>query len=124
MRRERVKAPKPRLQLEAMPLELVFNEDISGPDDESTYRHCVSTARAVATFGFLAHAKLSFVMRSIVMSAVVLPGTSWSQRHSISAAACDRRATQARHWLWEPYLWWSVGLLLSWYSAEQHDISA
>lgn len=94
MRRERVKVLKPRLQLKAPP-ELVFNEDISGPDDESTYRSaCRGTG---GRRGFLAHTKLSFVMRSIVMSAAVLPGTSLSQRHRISAAACDRRATHARH---------------------------
>ena len=43
-----------RLQLENVPLELVVNEDNGEPYDESTYRHWVSTARAVAVFGFLA----------------------------------------------------------------------
>lgn len=51
--RARVKALKPRLQLDAVPAELV-NEDNGGPYDESTFRHWVSTARAVAVFGFLA----------------------------------------------------------------------
>lgn len=37
-----------------MPLEFVVNEDNGRPYDESTYRHWVSTARAVAVFGFLA----------------------------------------------------------------------
>ncbi|MDA9512187.1 hypothetical protein XI04_03765 [Bradyrhizobium sp. CCBAU 11430] len=36
-----------------MPPELVVNEDNGEPYDESTYRHWVSTARAVAIFGFL-----------------------------------------------------------------------
>ncbi|QQO23461.1 hypothetical protein JJB98_27760 [Bradyrhizobium diazoefficiens] len=52
--RARVKALKPRLQLDAVPAELVVNEDNGEPYDESTYRHWVSTARAVAVFGFLA----------------------------------------------------------------------
>jgi hypothetical protein len=34
--------------------ELVVNEDNGEPYDESTYRHWVSTARAIAVFGFLA----------------------------------------------------------------------
>jgi hypothetical protein len=52
--RARIKALKLRLQLETVPLELVVNEDNGEPYDESTYRHWVSTARAVAVFGFLA----------------------------------------------------------------------
>jgi len=52
--RARVKALKLRLQLDAVPAELVVNEDNGEPYDESTYRHWVSTARAVAVFGFLA----------------------------------------------------------------------
>jgi hypothetical protein len=52
--RARVKALKLRLQLERIPVELVVNEDNGEPYDESTYRHWVSTARAVAVFGFLA----------------------------------------------------------------------
>jgi len=52
--RARVKALKLRLQLETVPLEFVVNEDNGEPYDESTYRHWVSTARAVAVFGFLA----------------------------------------------------------------------
>jgi hypothetical protein len=52
--RARIKALKLRLQLEKVPLELVVNEDNGEPYDESTYRHWVSTARAVAVFGFLA----------------------------------------------------------------------
>ncbi|ANW00235.1 hypothetical protein LMTR13_08685 [Bradyrhizobium icense] len=43
-----------RLQLETVPLELVVNEDDGEPYDDSTCRHRVSTARAVAVFGFLA----------------------------------------------------------------------
>ncbi|KJC52994.1 hypothetical protein UP09_01280 [Bradyrhizobium sp. LTSP885] len=43
-----------RLQLERLPPELVVNEDNGEPYDESTYRHWVSIARAVAVFGFLA----------------------------------------------------------------------
>jgi hypothetical protein len=54
MRRARVKALKLRLQLETVPVELVVKEDNGEPYDESTYRHWVSTARAVAVFGFLA----------------------------------------------------------------------
>jgi hypothetical protein len=54
MRRARVKALKLRLQLETVPPELVVNEDNGEPYDESTYRHWVSTARAIAVFGFLA----------------------------------------------------------------------
>jgi hypothetical protein len=54
MRRARVKSLKLRLQLEKVPLELVVNEDNGEPYDESTYRHWVSTARAIAVFGFLA----------------------------------------------------------------------
>jgi hypothetical protein len=50
----RIKALKLRLQLETVPLEFVVNEDNGEPYDESTYRHWVSTARAVAVFGFLA----------------------------------------------------------------------
>jgi hypothetical protein len=49
-----VKALKLRLQLETVPVELVVNEDNGEPYDESTYRHWVSTARAVTVFGFLA----------------------------------------------------------------------
>ena len=45
--RARIKALKLRLQLEKVPLELVVNEDNGEPYDESTYRHWVSTARAV-----------------------------------------------------------------------------
>ena len=52
--RARIKALKLRLQLETVPLEFVVNEDNGEPHDESTYRHWVSTARAVAVFGFLA----------------------------------------------------------------------
>jgi hypothetical protein len=52
--RARVKALKLRLQLETVPVELVVNEDNGEPYDESTYRHWVSTARAVTVFGFLA----------------------------------------------------------------------
>jgi len=52
--RARVKALKLRLQLETVPPELVVNEDNGEPYDESTYRHWVSTARAIAVFGFLA----------------------------------------------------------------------
>jgi hypothetical protein len=52
--RARIKALKLRLQLETVPLEFVVNEDNGKPYDESTYRHWVSTARAVAVFGFLA----------------------------------------------------------------------
>lgn len=52
--RPRVKALKLRLQPETVPVELVVNEDNGEPYDESTYRHWVSTARAVAVFGFLA----------------------------------------------------------------------
>jgi hypothetical protein len=52
--RARIKALKLRLQLETVPLEFVVNEDNGEPYDESTYRHWVSTARAVAVFGFLA----------------------------------------------------------------------
>ncbi|MET4418838.1 hypothetical protein [Bradyrhizobium sp. RT3a] len=52
--RARVKALKLRLQLDKVPPELVVNEDNGEPYDESTYRHWVSTARAVAIFGFLA----------------------------------------------------------------------
>src|SRR5216684_3795115 len=52
--RARVKALKLRLQLENVPLELIVNEDNGEPYDESTYRHWVSTARAVAVFGFFA----------------------------------------------------------------------
>ena len=52
--RARIKALKLRLQLERVPLELVVNEDNGEPYEESTYRHWVSTARAVAVFGFLA----------------------------------------------------------------------
>jgi hypothetical protein len=52
--RARIKALKLRLQLETVPLELVVNEDKGEPHDESTYRHWVSAARAVAVFGFLA----------------------------------------------------------------------
>ncbi|CUT14152.1 hypothetical protein BF49_5232 [Bradyrhizobium sp.] len=33
----------------------MVNEDNGEPYDESTYRHWVSTARAVVIFGFLAH---------------------------------------------------------------------
>ena len=54
MRRARVKALKLRLRLENVPLELVVNEDNGEPYDESTYRHWVSTGRAIAVFGFLA----------------------------------------------------------------------
>ena len=50
--RARVKALKLRLQLETVPIELVVNEDNGEPYDGSTYRHWVSTARAVAVFGF------------------------------------------------------------------------
>jgi hypothetical protein len=52
--RARIKALKLRLQLETIPLEFVVNEDNGEPYDESTYRHWVSTARAIAVFGFLA----------------------------------------------------------------------
>jgi hypothetical protein len=52
--RARVKALKLRLQLGAVPSELVINEDNGEPYDESTYRHWVSATRAVAVFGFLA----------------------------------------------------------------------
>jgi hypothetical protein len=52
--RARTKALKLRLRLETVPLEFVVNEDNGEPYDESTYRHWVSTARAVAVFGFLA----------------------------------------------------------------------
>ena len=52
--RVRVKALKLRLQLDKVPVELVINEDTGEPYDESTYRHWVSIARAVAVFGFLA----------------------------------------------------------------------
>ena len=48
--RARIKALKLRLQLETIPLEFVVNEDNGEPYDESTYRHWVSTARAVAVF--------------------------------------------------------------------------
>ncbi|WP_155253723.1 hypothetical protein [Bradyrhizobium japonicum] len=51
--RARVKELKLRLQLDRVPPELVVNEDNGEPYDESTYRHWVSTARAVAIFGFL-----------------------------------------------------------------------
>jgi hypothetical protein len=49
-----MKELKLRLQLEKVQLELVVNEENGEPYDESTYRHWVSTARAVAVFGFLA----------------------------------------------------------------------
>jgi hypothetical protein len=52
--RARIKELKRRLQLDKVPPELVVNEDNGEPYDESTYRHWVSTARAVAIFGFLA----------------------------------------------------------------------
>src|SRR6202035_2725893 len=52
--RARVKALKLRLQLEKLPPELVVNEDNGEPYDESTYRHWVSSSRAVAVFGCLA----------------------------------------------------------------------
>jgi hypothetical protein len=52
--RARIKALTLKLQLETVPLEFVVNEDNGKPYDESTYRHWVSTARAVAVFGFLA----------------------------------------------------------------------
>jgi hypothetical protein len=52
--RVRMKELKLRLQLEKVPLELVVNEENGEPYDESTYRHWVSIARAVAVFGFLA----------------------------------------------------------------------
>jgi hypothetical protein len=51
--RGRIKELKLRLQLENLPPEFVVNEDNGEPYDESTYRHWVSTARAVAVFGFL-----------------------------------------------------------------------
>jgi hypothetical protein len=52
--RARVKTLKLRLQLQKIPIELVVNEDNGEPYDENTYRHWVSTARAIAVFGFLA----------------------------------------------------------------------
>jgi hypothetical protein len=52
--RARIKELKLRLQLDKVPPEFVVNEDNGEPYDASTYRHWVSTARAVATFGFLA----------------------------------------------------------------------
>ncbi|MGY3587527.1 hypothetical protein ACVIGB_003421 [Bradyrhizobium sp. USDA 4341] len=64
--RARIKALKLRHQLETVPRELVVNEDNGEPYDESTYRHWVSTARAVAVFGFLA--AMAYVRRSPVRS--------------------------------------------------------
>lgn len=52
--RARIKGLKLRLQLEKLPAELVVNEDNGEPYDESTYRHWVSSSRAIAVFGFLA----------------------------------------------------------------------
>jgi hypothetical protein len=106
--RARTKALKLRLQLEKVPLELVVNEDTGEPYDESTYRHWVSTARAVAVFGFLARDTVrqaivrgerltTELIRTIDM--LFAPFPLDEQNKAQRARAVDQRARVLAEWL-------------------------
>jgi hypothetical protein len=106
--RARIKALKLRLQLETVPLEFVVNEDNGKPYDESTYRHWVSTARAVAVFGFLAR---DTVRQAIVraerlttelirtIDRLFAPFPLDEENKAQRARAVDQRARMLAEWL-------------------------
>jgi hypothetical protein len=106
--RARIKALKLRLQLETVPPELIVNEDNGEPYDENTYRHWVSTARAVAVFGFLARntARQAIVRAECLATELIrnvdklfarfpLDGDNKAQR----ARAVDQRTRVLAEWL-------------------------
>src|SRR6266851_2909372 len=106
--RARIKALKLRLQLETVPLEFLVNEDNGKPYDESTYRHWVSTARAVAVFGFLAR---DTVRQAIVraerlttelirtIDRLFAPFPLDEENKAQRARAVDQRARMLAEWL-------------------------
>jgi hypothetical protein len=106
--RARIKALKLRLQLETVPLELVVNEDNGEPYDESTYRHWVSAARAVAVFGFLARdtvrqaivraERLTTELTRIV-DRLFAPFPLDEEKKAHRARAVDKRARTLAQWL-------------------------
>ena len=106
--RARIKALKLRLQLETVPLELVVNEDNGEPYDESTYRHWVSTARAVAVFGFLARDSVrQAIVRAERLTTELIRTVDGlfasfplnEENKAQSARAVDQRARVLAEWL-------------------------
>lgn len=103
-----MKALKPRLQLETVPLEPVVNEDNGEPYDGSTYRHRVSAARAVAVFGFLARDTVrQAVVRAERLTAeltrtvdrLFAPFPLDEEKKAQRARAVDKRARALAQWL-------------------------
>ncbi|WP_426419747.1 hypothetical protein [Bradyrhizobium genosp. A] len=97
-----------RLQLEKVPLELVVNEDNGEPYDENTYRHWVSTARAVAVFGFLARDTVrQAIVRAEQLSAELIRNVDKlfaafsldEQNKAQRARAVDQRKRVLAEWL-------------------------
>jgi len=106
--RARIKALKLRLQLEAIPIEFVVNEDDGQPYDDSTYRHWVSTARAVAVFGFLARdtVRQAIVRAERLMAELIRTVDGLLARFPLDeekkarrARALDQRARLLAEWL-------------------------
>ncbi|WP_338821810.1 hypothetical protein [Bradyrhizobium septentrionale] len=106
--RTRIKTLKLRLQLEAVPRELVVNEDNGAPYDESTYRHWVSTARAVAVFGFLARDSVRQAIVRAERLITELNGTVEAlftrfpldeENKALRARSVDQRARALSEWL-------------------------
>jgi hypothetical protein len=106
--RARIKELKLRLQLEKVPPELVVNEDNGEPYDESTYRHWVSTARAVAIFGFLARDNVrQAIVRAESLNAVLIknvdklfaPFPLDEENKAQRARAVDQRKRTLAEWL-------------------------
>jgi len=106
--RARIKTLRLRLQLETVPLELVVNEDNGEPYDESTYRHWVSAARAVAVFGFLARDTVrQAIVRAERLTAeltrtvdrLFAPFPLDEEKRAQRARAVDKRARALAQWL-------------------------
>jgi hypothetical protein len=104
----RLKALKLRLQLETIPLEFVVNEDNGEPYDDSTYRHWVSTARAIAVFGFLARdtVRQAIVRAERLMAELIRTVDGLFARFPLDeekkarrARALDQRARVLAEWL-------------------------
>jgi len=106
--RARIKTLRLRLQLETVPIELVVNEDNGEPYDESTYRHWVSAARAVAVFGFLARDTVrQAIVRAERLTAeltrtvdrLFAPFPLDEEKRAQRARAVDKRARALAQWL-------------------------
>jgi hypothetical protein len=91
-----------------VPLELVVNEDNGEPYDESTYRHWVSTARAVAVFGLLARdtVRQAIVRAERLMAELIRTVDGLFARFPLDeenkarlARAVDQRARALAEWL-------------------------